>query len=94
MVTLVTCNRPADLKVTVTLVTCNGPADLKVMVVTCNRPADLARRLFSHLYGGLLAVPGRMWGADQIGGVLQRPLTEAEREGCLLKRSVNPTQPA
>lgn len=43
---------------------------------TRNSSPDLPRRLLPHLNGGLLAVPGRVRGADQVGGVFKRTLAE------------------
>lgn len=43
---------------------------------TGNGSTDLPRRLLPHLYGGLFAVPGGVWGADQVGGVFKRTLAE------------------
>jgi len=45
-------------------------------VPTCHSPSDLPGCLLSHLQGCLLTVPGSMWCADQIRGILQRTLTE------------------
>lgn len=38
--------------------------------------ADLSGGGLPHLKRGLLTVPGCVWGADQIGGILQWPLCE------------------
>lgn len=45
---------------------------------TCDRPPDLPGCLLSHLQRCLFAVPGSMRGADQVGSVLQRTLTETD----------------
>lgn len=44
---------------------------------TCDGSPDLPGRLLTHLDGGLLAVPGRMRGADQVGRILQGALAKA-----------------
>lgn len=44
---------------------------------TCDGSPDLPGCLLTHLDGGLLAVPGRMRGADQVGRVLQGALAKA-----------------
>lgn len=46
---------------------------------TCDGSPDLPGRLLTHLDGGLLAVPGRMRGADQVGRVLQGALAKAAK---------------
>ena len=47
-------------------------------IITGNGSPDLSGCCLSHLQRGLLAVPGGVWGADQIGGILQRALGKAE----------------
>lgn len=47
---------------------------------TGNGSTDFPRRLLPHLYGGLFAVPGGVWGADQVGGVFKRTLAETETQ--------------
>lgn len=53
-----------------------------VSLTTCDSPPDLPGCLLSHLQWCLFAVPGSVWGADQIGSVLQRALTETVQTQC------------
>lgn len=49
---------------------------------TCDGSPDLPGRLLAHLDGRLLTIPGRVGGADQVGGILQGALAEARTAHC------------
>lgn len=56
-------------------------SNLKLEILTGDGTADLPGGLFAGFHRGLLAVPGCVWGTDQVGGILQWTCGKTVQEG-------------